>query len=110
MNRNTDRLWSYHNDHTEAINEIHARPTLKINRFHEVFHLAFSCHIDDIAHLFDRLGMKNSSTGPRHTIGKIGTVQIKMEQHTEFISCTFAGERHQLIRVQDRFFENINKV
>jgi len=108
MKKNIDGLWSYHNDHKDAVNEIHARPALKISQFHEVFQLAFSCHQDDIALLFSRPGMENSSTGPRHTIGKIGTVQVKMEQHTEFISCTFSGERYQLKRVHDRFFEKID--
>lgn len=79
-------------DRWEALNEAHARPALKFNAPASVLHFAFRCPDIEATTLFEEFSKNNFSSGPRHILGEIGDIQIKLEKHTEFISCTLVSE------------------
>ena len=79
-----------------AIDELHARPALTINSAARIVHIAFRCSDLVANQLFQTLEEQKAKSGPRHCIGQISGNLIKVERHTEFVSCTLATENKAL--------------
>lgn len=84
-------LWSYHEDRQAAIDEVHARPALEIIAPATVLHIAFTCDQEEIEQLFSTIAGEEKSTNRRHAITRIGNIDVKIERHTEFTTCTFVA-------------------
>jgi uncharacterized membrane-anchored protein len=102
--------YSFHKDRLHAINEVHARPALKIKPPSYVFHIIFTCDKNELTHLFSRVGDTSKKSGTRHIIGSHNDIIIKTERHTEFSSCTLVTEevnKGNLYKLKKRLFSGI---
>ncbi|MEL6752168.1 MAG: DUF3422 family protein [Pseudomonadota bacterium] len=78
-------------DRESVLGEMHARPHLSIDAPSTLFHFAFFC---DSAFAIDLLAkLTNSAPNPklRYTSGEFSGFDVKLERHTEFVSCTLRG-------------------
>ena len=82
---------AYHRDRQHAIDEVHARPALDIQSPCTVVHITFSCGSYDFVALCEKIDCEVAKAGPRHVIGVIKGIRIKIERHTEFVSCTLVS-------------------
>lgn len=80
--------YTHHQDRQNAIEEVHARPALDIKSPCKVVHLTFDCSSQDFTKIFGKIDSKMAKSGPRHLIGHVKDIRIKLEKHTEFVSCT----------------------
>ncbi len=107
-----DDQYAYHQDRQNAIEEVHARPALDILSPCKVVHLTFDCSNEDFTTIFERIDSKMAKTGPRHLIGQVKDVRIKIEKHTEFVSCTLVipdgCDEHHLKSIQSFLLEGAN--
>ena len=79
-------------DRETIIAEAHARPSLQMDSPAQILHIAFRSDSHTSKRFFDTLGQKTGETGARHLFGRIGEVKVKLERHTEFVSCTLFKE------------------
>lgn len=84
--------FEFDDDRWEALNEAHARPALKFNAPASVLHFAFRCPETEANRLFEEFSKDRFSSGPRHILGELGGIQLKLEKHTEFVSCTLVSD------------------
>lgn len=84
--------WNFHSAHSKIIAETHARPSQAINGPSEIIHMALKASDEVADRFFHALDPDKIETGPRHRIGSINGVRVKLEKHTEFLSCTFFQE------------------
>lgn len=69
--------------------EAHARPSLQFDHPSIIIHLAFRCEKPVMQQLFGEItSTSKGPSQPRHHIQRHGEAQIKIEGHSEFISCT----------------------
>ncbi|MEO0328623.1 MAG: DUF3422 domain-containing protein [Pseudomonadota bacterium] len=82
--------WTFHPARNDLIAEAHARPALQIPGPAEIIHIAFRCKQEIAYQFFDALvkGDKGDDPMPRHLTGTIRGVRVKLERHTEFMSCS----------------------
>lgn len=88
-------LWTYHEDRQAAIDEVHARPSMEIVGPAIVVHIAFSCDKDENISLFSKISGSQADEIPRYAIDKINNVNVKLERHTEFTTCTLVANNSQ---------------
>ncbi len=100
--------WNFHESHSELISEIHARPAHPITEPAEIIHIALKCSDEIGERFFQLLDCDKTETGPRHKTGKFKSIQVKLEKHTEFLSCTFF-QNHDGKTKQETLSEIINK-
>lgn len=88
----TSLNWKFHTAHQQIVAETHARPSQAITGPAQIIHIALKC-TDDVANqIFAVLNSDKLETSPRHRTGKLDGVRVKLEKHTEFLSCTFFQE------------------
>ena len=84
--------WQFHDAQKQIVAETHARPSQPITGPAEIIHMAFKCS-DEIANqFFKTLDSDKLETSPRHRTGKLEGIRVKLEKHTEFLSCTLFQE------------------
>lgn len=89
-----------HPDRSMIMGEAHARPSLQFTHPSNIIHLAFRCDKSIMQQMFGELNLNGKSTNaganqgssegpsqPRHRIERQGQAQIKIEGHSEFVSC-----------------------
>ena len=84
--------WNFHAAHEQLIAETHARPSQAITGPAEIIHMALKCEDATANRFFEALDSDKLETGPRHRTGKLNGIRVKLEKHTEFLSCTFFQE------------------
>ena len=84
--------WNFHAAHKQLIAETHARPSQAITAPAHIIHMALKCSNETADHFFEVLDSDKLETGPRHRTGKLNGIRVKLEKHTEFLSCTFFQE------------------
>ena len=94
--------WTLHRHHELVVSEAHARPSQPISGVSQIIHLAFRCDKETTLKFFSVLGKVDAKEPPRHFTVKMEEVTIKIERHTEFISCTLfrngSGEKKEALR------------
>lgn len=95
QNSDAEPLWAYHEDRQAAIDEVHARPSMEIVGPAIVMHIAFSCDKDENIDLFSNVSGSQSNEIPRYAISTINNVDVKLERHTEFTTCTLVANNSQ---------------
>lgn len=88
MTANKSKLWKFHPDREALIAEAHARPSQGITTPSEILHLAFRANSETRETFFKVLGGGEDSRNLRHTVKELDGIRVKLERHTEFISCT----------------------
>ncbi len=107
---NTQLNLKFHATHSQLIAETHARPSHAITGPAQIIHVALKCSDEIADRFFEVLDNDKIETGPRHRTGKLNDIHVKLEKHTEFLSCTFfqelgAKKNHdELITIVDRNF------
>ncbi len=84
--------WNFHAAHKQLIAETHARPSQAITAPAHIIHMALKCSNETADRFFEALDSEKLETGPRHRTGKLNGIRVKLEKHTEFLSCTFFQE------------------
>lgn len=84
--------WNFHEAHSQLIAETHARPAQSVTGPAEIIHIAVKTSDEIADQFFDALDPDKQETGPRHRTGKLNGIRVKLEKHTEFLSCTFFQE------------------
>jgi len=80
--------WTYHPDREGIISETHARPSQPVVGPAAILHLAFRATDDVYDAFFQILAKDKAPNDARHQTGRIGKTVVKLERHTEFMSCT----------------------
>lgn len=88
----TSLNWNFHETHSKLVSETHARPSQPITEPAEIIHIALKCSDEVSERFFHILDADKLETGPRHRTGKLNNIRVKLEKHTEFLSCTFFQE------------------
>lgn len=102
--------WNFQAAHSQLIAETHARPSQAVTAPAEIIHMALKCSDAVSDKFFEALDSDKIETGPRHRTGKINGIRVKLEKHTEFLSCTFFQEfgskrkQEDLLSIIDRNF------
>lgn len=97
--------WNFHEAHSQLVAETHARPAQSITGPAEIIHMAVKASDEIEDQFFDILDPDKQETGPRHRTGKLNGIRVKLEKHTEFLSCTFFQElgsknnKHDLMEI-----------
>ncbi len=89
---NAKQMWNFHEAHSQIIAETHARPSQAITGPAEIIHIALKASDETSDAFFKILDKDNIEAGPRHKTGKMNGIRVKLEKHTEFLSCTFFQE------------------
>ena len=84
--------WKFHSERDFLIAETHARPAQQITGPAEILHLALRCSDETANQFFAALNANSDETASRHKTGEIQKVRVKLERHTEFLSCTLFQE------------------
>lgn len=84
--------WNFHETHAQLVAETHARPAQSITGPAEIIHMAVKTSDKIADQFFHALDPDKQETGPRHRTGKLNGIRVKLEKHTEFLSCTFFQE------------------
>lgn len=106
-NANTEPLWTYHEDRQAAIDEVHARPSMEIVGPAIVMHIAFSCDKDENIDLFSKISGSQSEEIPRYAIDTISNIDVKLERHTEFTTCTLVSNNSQTQSDVDKVYKDL---
>ena len=88
-NEITKTSWNFHESHSQIIAETHARPSQAINGPADIIHIAVKASDEVAGKFFSILDPDATEISSRHKTGKINGIRIKLEKHTEFLSCTF---------------------
>ncbi len=88
----TSQEWNFHSKHSQLLAETHARPSQAITGPAEIIHMALKATDEVADSFFNALDPDKIETGPRHRTGSINGIRVKLEKHTEFLSCTFFQE------------------
>ena len=84
--------WNFHEAHSQLLAETHARPSQAITGPAEIIHMALKTSDEIADSFFHALDPDKLETGPRHRTGSLKGIRVKLEKHTEFLSCTFFQE------------------
>lgn len=107
QNPDTESLWTYHEDRQAAIDEVHARPSMEIIGPAIVMHIAFSCDKGENIDLFSSISGAQSDEIPRYAIDTIDNVDVKLERHTEFTTCTLVANNTQNQSNVDKVYRDL---
>lgn len=80
--------WNFHAERDALIAEAHARPAQSVRAPAEILHVAFAANQEVYQQFFDKIDPDASPSSLRHIVGALGKIRVKMERHTEFMSCT----------------------
>ncbi|MEM7069342.1 MAG: DUF3422 domain-containing protein [Pseudomonadota bacterium] len=80
--------WNFHPARQQLIAEAHARPSQNISGPAQILHIAFRSDDAVYKKFFEILEINKNQAEARHLVGKINGICIKLERHTEFMSCT----------------------
>jgi len=84
---------NYHPDRERVIAETHARPSQPLFGPAVILHIAFRAENAVFNQYFQTLNSESEVPETlRHRTGKIGNIVVKLERHTEFMSCTLFHE------------------
>ncbi len=106
----TQKSWIFHPARDAMIAEAHARPSQNIAGPAQVLHLAFRANDEVYQQFFEQLAPQAGVANTRHASNTIEQVRIKLERHTEFMSCTLfqdnipAAKRRNLVELVSRTF------
>ncbi len=84
----TKPSWNFHAERDALIAEAHARPAQSVRAPAEILHVAFAASQEVYQRFFDQIDPSATPSSLRHIVGSIGKIRVKMERHTEFMSCT----------------------
>jgi len=84
----SDKSWQFHPDRNNLIAEAHARPSQNISAPAQVLQVAFRCNKAIREAFFSVLDPSENASTLRHVSNDVNGVRIKLERHTEFMSCT----------------------
>ncbi|CAI8357939.1 MAG: Uncharacterised protein [Hyphomonas sp. TMED17] len=84
--------WKFHPDRDFLISEAHARPSETISGPANMLHLAFRAEPAVRRQFFHKLNPNEDALLVRHISATLGMVRVKLEYHTEFMSCTVFQE------------------
>lgn len=90
--KNSEADWNFHSAHFQIVAETHARPAQTVNGHAEIIHMALKANDEVADRFFTALDPDKIETGPRHRTGSLKGIHVKLEKHTEFLSCTFFNE------------------
>ncbi|MEM9332904.1 MAG: DUF3422 domain-containing protein [Pseudomonadota bacterium] len=93
--------WKFLEERDSLIAEAHARPSQNIEPPAEVLHLAFRAEEAIQRQFFDAINADSEDTKLRHAISKVKHASIKLERHTEFMSCTLFRDKSAQSDQQD---------
>lgn len=88
----SSKEWKFHPDRDFLISEAHARPSQAISGPANMLHLAFRAEPSVRRQFFHKLGPNEDPMLVRHTSATLDKVRVKLEYHTEFMSCTVFQE------------------
>lgn len=80
--------WTYHTDREALISETHARPSQSVMGPATILHLAFRADKQTCDDFFRLLATDTTPEDARHCTGRLEKTVVKLERHTEFMSCT----------------------
>ena len=101
----SNQTWNFHAAHNQLVAETHARPAQSITGPAEIIHMAVKTSDEVADQFFHALDPDKQETGPRHRTGTLNGIRVKLEKHTEFLSCTFFQElgdkanKHDLLEI-----------
>jgi uncharacterized membrane-anchored protein len=87
-NTKSSAPWNFHPDREGLISEAHARPSQNITPPSEMVHLAIRAESDVYQEFFTQLGIDIGDHNMRHIVKEVDGFRVKLERHTEFLSCT----------------------
>lgn len=82
------KSWKFHPARDFLISEAHARPSQNISGPANILHIAFRAEPSIREQFYNFLSPNSDMIVTRHVSGAFGQVQVKVEHHTEFMSCT----------------------
>lgn len=88
MSNSSISQWNFYPEREAMIAEAHARPAQIVATPSEILHLAFRCEKETRTKFFEVLAGDKETTELRHLVSKLDGVRVKLERHTEFMSCT----------------------
>ncbi|MEL7430168.1 MAG: DUF3422 domain-containing protein, partial [Pseudomonadota bacterium] len=80
--------WKFHPDREALIAEAHARPSQGITTPSEILHLAFRASSETRETFFQVMNQDEDASNLRHSVRELDNIRVKLERHTEFVSCT----------------------
>lgn len=83
----TKTTWQFHPDRDSLIAEAHARPSQNLSVPSQLLQVAFRCSSDIRERFFKIISPAQDAVTLRHTSGEVGGIRVKLERHTEFMSC-----------------------
>ena len=87
-----DGRFRFHPDRESAVKEAHARPSLNLEPNETVFHFALLCSSTDGQKILANFDGSASNAQLRYVSGQFGDHTVKIERHTEFVSCTIVAQ------------------
>lgn len=82
------KSWKFHAARDFLVSEAHARPSENITGPANILHLAFRAEPSVRQQFYHFLNPDADMALTRHISGTIGQLRVKLEHHTEFMSCT----------------------
>ncbi|MEB8386452.1 DUF3422 domain-containing protein [Rhodobacteraceae bacterium KMM 6894] len=80
--------WTFHADHATVMAEPHARPSMPVGLRDTILHMGLNCTDAARDALFEVFQIDPDARHARHWMKPFGGFQLKLEQHTEFMSIT----------------------
>ena len=80
--------WTFHPDREDLVAEAHARPAQNVTPPCRILNVAFKASPEVQDKFFSVLGAPGGITGPRHVVQMHEGVRVKLERHTEIMTCT----------------------
>ena len=74
-----------------ALAEAHARPSLELTGCHYLHHIALQISGDTKDKILSAIKVKDQSEDSRFVLGTVDGYVVKLEHHTEFLTCTFVS-------------------
>jgi uncharacterized membrane-anchored protein len=84
----SSKSWKFHAARDFLVSEAHARPSENITGPANILHLAFRAEPSVRQQFYHFLNPDADMALTRHISGTIGQLRVKLEHHTEFMSCT----------------------
>lgn len=86
--------WSFHADRSSVVAEPHARPSMPVGPQDTILHLGLNCTEAAQVQLFELLAIDPKIKNARHWMKQCDGFNLKLEQHTEFMSITLLIQRN----------------
>ncbi|MDJ0613837.1 MAG: DUF3422 domain-containing protein [Rhizobiaceae bacterium] len=105
----TKTEWNFHPDRDSLIAEAHARPSQNVSAPAQILQIAFRCSGNIRQKFFNTVANGEDATNLRHVSGDIQGIRIKLEQHTEFMSCMLLRDMNKsdaIVSLADVFHQN----